>query len=978
MGRHREMSALQAALDDARSGRGQIVMLVGEPGIGKTSTAREFTDYAVSQGARVAWGRCYESIGMPSYWPWVQAIRSYVRDQDPAQLRLEMGTGAGEIAEIVPEVREMLPGLEPSPGLDSLEHARLRLFDSITSFLERASLTRPLVFVLDNLHWADRPSLLLLEFLSQEIHRGQLMVVGTYRDEEISQEHPLFHTLGELTKGQHFRRVHLRGLTEENVDSLMRHVSGVPPAQELVEAVYRQTQGNPLFVTEVVRLLAQEQKLTQDPIVDGVAENLGIPDGVREAIGRRLYRLSDACNRVLAIGSVVGREFGMAQLERLVPDLLDPEILALLEEALAARIIEELPHAIGRYQFTHVLVQETLASNLSAARRSILHREIGEALEDAYSGNLAVHAAELAHHFARVEAGDIDEKFVQYSVMAGEQALAGYAFEDALAHFQRGLAIKEGQAIDQEYAELLFGFSRASGATGQLRDAWAASSRAFDYFMDEGNVAAAVAVAKYPLLFTSGLPHVTHMVTRALTLVADNSLNAGYLLSRFGLLLNLETGDYLRAQEFLAKALLIAQSEGDVSLEIQALSNAADVAWYRMSGPKVLENSSKAIELARGIDDPQAESCSRFLAAFVQLASGNHLEARRHAGEMLSRVESLRDRSLLTQAYLINMHVSRLVGDWESAREFSDRGLALSPRHSWLLGLRSILEFELGDFELGETYLQRTMDVMLETAPGPNESEYQTPAWAIPTIRRITGDSGRFGLAEEAARSVLSYPSCTLRLSSLRFALALIPVVRNDAADAELRYNDLVPLRDSVMSGDPLTIGMATMDRVFGLLAATMCQFDQAVKHFDDAISFCEGAGYRPELAWACCDCADTLIQRKAAGDRQRADSLVSQATMIASELGMKPLLDRLIANKLGAKAEPDKSPDYPRGLSHREVEVLRLLAAGDSNREIAAGLVLSVRTVERHVANIYNKTDSRGRAEATAFAITNGLTTST
>lgn len=115
MGRHREMSALQAALDDARSGRGQIVMLVGEPGISKTSPAREFTDYAVSQGAQVAWGRCYESIGMPSYWPWVQAIRSYVREQDPEQLRLEMGTGVGEIAEIVPDVRERLPGLEPSP-----------------------------------------------------------------------------------------------------------------------------------------------------------------------------------------------------------------------------------------------------------------------------------------------------------------------------------------------------------------------------------------------------------------------------------------------------------------------------------------------------------------------------------------------------------------------------------------------------------------------------------------------------------------------------------------------------------------------------------------------------------------------------------------------------------------------------------------------------------------------------------------------
>ena len=324
------------------------------------------------------------------------------------------------------------------------------------------------------------------------------------------------------------------------------------------------------------------------------------------------------------------------------------------------------------------------------------------------------------------------------------------------------------------------------------------------------------------------------------------------------------------------------------------------------------------------------------------------------------------------------MHVSRLVGDWESAREYCDRGLALSPRHSWLLGLRSILECELGNFDLGETYLQRTIEVMRATTPGPNESEYQTPAWAIPMIGRIVGNAGRFDLAEESAQSVLSYPSCTLRLSSLRFALALIPVVRIDAADAELRYNDLAPLRGSVMSGDPLTIGMATMDLVFGLLAATMGQFDRAVKHFEDAISFCEGAGYRPELAWTCCDFSDALIQRNAAGDRQRAGSLLNQATIIASALGMKPLMERLAGNEARARGARDKSPEYPLGLTHREVEVLRLLAAGDSNREIAAGLVLSVRTVERHVANIYDKTDSRGRAEATAFAITNGLTTPT
>jgi ATP/maltotriose-dependent transcriptional regulator MalT len=730
-----------------------------------------------------------------------------------------------------------------------------------------------------------------------------------------------------------------------------------------------------LFVTEVVRLLAQEQKLTQEWNAGGVAENLGIPDGVKEAIGPRLHRLSDSCNRVLSIGSVIGREFGSAQLERLVPDLSIAEVLESMEEALKARIIEELPHAVGRYQFTHVLVQETLASTLSAARQSRLHADIGEALEDMYSEDLAHHAAELAHHFARVETGGIDEKFVRYSLMAGEQALAGYAFEDALDHFQRGLARKKGKAISQESADLLFGFSRAAGATSQLRDAWAAAGQAFDYFMETGNVAAAVSVAKYPLLFTSGLPQVTHMVTRALTLVPEDSLDAGYLLSRFGLLLNLETGDYPRAQESMARALVTAQHEGDVSLEIQTLSNAADVDWYQMNGPKVLEDSLRAIDLARSIDDAQAEAWPRFLAAFVSLAAGDPAQARRHAREMLTRVESLRDRSLLVQAYLINMHVSRLVGDWESAREFCDRGLASDPRHSWLLGLRSILEYELGDSEMGETYLQRAIDVMRETVPGPNESEYQTPAWAIPMIGRITGDPSRFDLAEEAAQSVLAYPSCTLRLSSLSCAQALMPVVRHDAVDAERRYNELSPLRDSVMTGDTLTIGMATMDRVFGLLASAFGQVGQGISHLDDAISFCENAGYRPELAWSCCDCAEALIQRNASGDRQRADTLLDKATDVARELGMKPLMDRLADNVIRAGSGHGSSPDYPCGLTHREVEVLRLLAAGDSNREIAAGLVLSVRTVERHVANIYGKTDSRGRAEATAFAFTNGLT---
>ena len=264
VGRQREMGELKGCLEDALSGRGRLVTLVGEPGIGKTRTAQELATYAGLRGAQVLWGRCYEEQGAPPYWPWVQAIRSYVRDIDPEQLRSDMGAGAADIAEVVSDVREQLPGLE-SPHQLEPEQARFRLFDSITAFLKCAARRKPMVLVLDDLHWADHPSLLLLEFVARELANSRVMVIGTYRDMELSRQHPLSQTLGELTRERLFQRVLLRGLDREDVGRFTELVSGFAPPAGMVEAVHRQTEGNPLFVTEVVRLLVQEGELTQDP-----------------------------------------------------------------------------------------------------------------------------------------------------------------------------------------------------------------------------------------------------------------------------------------------------------------------------------------------------------------------------------------------------------------------------------------------------------------------------------------------------------------------------------------------------------------------------------------------------------------------------------------------------------------------------------------------------------------------------------------
>jgi len=212
----------------------------------------------------VLWGRCYEEQGVPPYWPWVQAIRSYVRERDPDQLRSEMGAGAADIAEVVSDVRERLPDLQPAPQLEP-EQARFRLFDSIVAFLKTASQRQPLVLVLDDLHWADQPTLLLLQFVARELGGGRLLLAGTYRDVELNRQHTLAETLGELNRSRLFQRVLLRGLTQEDVGHFIEMTSGHNAPPGLVEAVHTQTEGNPLFVTEVVRLLVQEGELGADP-----------------------------------------------------------------------------------------------------------------------------------------------------------------------------------------------------------------------------------------------------------------------------------------------------------------------------------------------------------------------------------------------------------------------------------------------------------------------------------------------------------------------------------------------------------------------------------------------------------------------------------------------------------------------------------------------------------------------------------------
>ncbi|MCI0789763.1 MAG: AAA family ATPase, partial [Chloroflexi bacterium] len=465
VGRSQEMDLLRSALAEAKDGRGQVVMLTGEPGIGKTRTAQELARHAEAQGARLLWGWCYEGEGAPPYWPWVVPIQSYVRHTAPDSLRAQLGPGMADIAGLVPEIAEKL-GDVPPPTPVAPEQARFRLFDAVTSFLKRAAADEPILLVLDDIHWADEPSLLLLQFLARQIDDSRLMIVLTSREAEAAGSPMVTETLAQLSRLPAFRRHVLSGLAIGDVRRFFQVEAGQDPDADLVQSLHAHTEGNPFFLAEVIRLMASQGGTGEDG-----AGALGLPQGVRDVIGQRLRRLSDQCNTALTTASVVGREFDFRMLGIVMEDVSETELLALVDEALEAHLIEEAPGQGDRYVFPHALVQQTLLESLSSSRKVRLHARIGEVLETLYGDRPENHAAELAHHFSEAAPVLGTDKMVRYALMAGEKALAAFAHEEAMGYFTQGLEAKkitvddDSPALDAETAALLFGAGQAQAST---------------------------------------------------------------------------------------------------------------------------------------------------------------------------------------------------------------------------------------------------------------------------------------------------------------------------------------------------------------------------------------------------------------------------------------------------------------------------------------------------------------------------------
>src|SRR5262249_22409740 len=433
VGRESELADLKSGLDDAFAGRGALFLLAGEPGIGRGRLADELIRQGHARGARVLVGRCWEAGGAPAYWPWVQSLRSLTRETGREELRSRLRMGAAELVQLLPELREVFPDIT-DPLASESESARFRLFEAVSTFLRTAAEGRPLVLVLDDLHAADQPSLLLLQFLARELAESRLLVVGAYRNIDPVPTDPLTGTLTELAREPVTRTLRLPGLGKEDVAHFIELTSGDAAGREFVAAIHEETEGNPLFVGEIVRLLAAEGRL------DGVeSPRLTIPESVRDVIARRLRRLSDECNRMLVLASVLGREFGVVALARAC-GVTEDHLLETLDEAMTARVVSDVPGTTRRLRFAHVLMRDTLYEGLTSARRVRLHRSAVEALEALYGKDSGPHLAELAYHSI---AGSEFDKGVDYAQRAGDRALALFAYEEAVRQYEAALEALE-------------------------------------------------------------------------------------------------------------------------------------------------------------------------------------------------------------------------------------------------------------------------------------------------------------------------------------------------------------------------------------------------------------------------------------------------------------------------------------------------------------------------------------------------------
>ena len=447
IGRQAERAVLERALDAAMAGRGEFVLLGGEPGIGKSHLARAVQADALGRACVTTTGHCYETDGAPPFVPFVEMLEQWARALPPASFRHALGSAAPEVARLAPELRRVFPDLPAAIDLPP-EQQRRFLFNSVREFLDRAARLAPIVAVFEDLHWADESTLLLLLHVVYTLPSMPMLVIGTYRTVDLAVNRPFARTLDELLRGRHATPVPLRRLTADDTATLLQSLSGKAAPPSTARAVYEKTEGNPFFIEEVFRHVRDEGHLFDESGAwreDIRADALDVPESVRLVIGRRLERLPDRARGVLTTAAILGRSADLHVLEAL-DDAPSDATLDAVEAAERAQLLGcERQGATVSYRFAHELVRQTLIGAVSLPRRQRIHARIAEALQRVYPVFSDRLVPVLAHHLYQAGALTDSGVTVTWLRRAAQLALAASAFEDALVHLDAALSLLPGE-----------------------------------------------------------------------------------------------------------------------------------------------------------------------------------------------------------------------------------------------------------------------------------------------------------------------------------------------------------------------------------------------------------------------------------------------------------------------------------------------------------------------------------------------------
>lgn len=940
VGRGTELGTLRTLMPAAEGEGRRVVLLGGEAGSGKSRLVREFAREAADGGALVLYGACDAVVRTP-YGPFVEALDQLARRLEPGELQAALGTGGGELARLLPELDAPAPSARADPDTE-----RHRLHTSVTDLLTRATRKTPALFVLEDAHWADGATLLLLRHLTRAAGNARVLLLATFRDTEADMPPELSETLADLRRSDDVVRLRLGGLTDGEVAEFVRRSAGSglePELRHLAESISGLTKGNPFLVCELWRTFVE-------------TGDIGTPESVREVMSQRLGRLSPATADLLELAATAGPEFEL-DIVRVAAGLDESHLLPALDEAVRSGMLEEVPAAGLAYRFTHELVRRALYDRLSGVRRAELHLRVGDALETRSGRALA----DLAHHFARAAPFGRHERAVEYNVLAARAASESLAYDEAADRFRTALEL--GVEDVRARAEIFVELGEASHRGGKAGDALEAFRSVAQLARDlaDRQLLARAAIGFEDACWRPGMTDqgaVELLEEAAAELGDEESSLRVRLLGGLARALDFQ-GDVERGAILGDNAIAMARRLGDR----RALATVLMRSYWSL-GARSLEHILDAITEARDIGEELGDNEIRIEAiawrtpTFVALS--DLASARREVAALLDSAEQT------AQPFMV--HVAEHYG---SALALCDGRLAVAEAsairsHEWsrLLTGRD----PSGVYGIQMFSVRREQGRLAELAPVirilAGESSREGP-WR-PGLAALLAE---LGMEHEARRELrrlvaegLDQYRASLWMTSLMY-LADASAAVGDEEAAALVYPALEPLAGQNMMIGHLVSCYGAADRYLGMLAATLGDAGAAVRHFEGALELNRRMGADTWTAHTAYEYGRFLLTQ-GRGERDRAESLLGEASALARRIGMPTLLARIGA--LGTRTRETALPD---GLSPREAQILALIARGLSNREIGKTLTISEHTAANHIRSILRKTGCSNRTEAASYA---------